>query len=143
MKRLTETDIVYERGDFWVACEGPGLFRVYESGATHSTRVGTFHFAADPGKARARATADADRRDSLKDARVRAVAVPVGQSAAGHDLYEVRACGVKSYIGLRWNIYSADASRARKLVTLDGQIAIRFYPEDQFCSLGTRGEGFA
>lgn len=34
-----ESDILYERGDFWVCKNTRGDFEVYQHGATHSTRV--------------------------------------------------------------------------------------------------------
>lgn len=42
---------IYERGNFWVAKDGPGLFRVFEVRGVASYRCGTFHFSNDPAKA--------------------------------------------------------------------------------------------
>lgn len=53
---------IHENGNFWVADEGGGLFRVFEVVGTHSVRRGTFHFRSDPAKALTMAMADCDRR---------------------------------------------------------------------------------
>jgi len=59
-----ENRIVHEVGDFWVSHEGPGLFCVNQAGLTHSTRVGTYHFADRPEYAKSRAIANAEERAS-------------------------------------------------------------------------------
>lgn len=58
MKKLP----IHENGNFWVADEGNGLFRVFEVCGVASYRRGTFHFARDPTKARGMAVTDCDRR---------------------------------------------------------------------------------
>lgn len=40
---MTESDILYERGPYWVR-RGPKFFEVYRVGDTHSTRVGQIGF---------------------------------------------------------------------------------------------------
>jgi hypothetical protein len=59
---MRESQILHEAGNFWVAKEGVGLFRVYEVRGCASYRVGTFHFSNDPHKALRMALTNCDAR---------------------------------------------------------------------------------
>ena len=57
-----ESDIKYEKGDFWVLKVKNG-FEVYKIGITHSTRCASFGYAG--GEGLNRAIAEIDRRIAL------------------------------------------------------------------------------
>lgn len=70
--RTTESMITHERPNYWVRkCtdKGPGWFEVYSIGVTHSTRCATIHYPSEPEKARTRAIAECDRRQSEHDSK--------------------------------------------------------------------------
>jgi hypothetical protein len=64
---MTQKLPIHENGNFWVADEGNGLFRVFEVCGVASYRRGTFHFSSDPAKARSMAIADCDRRAAHRE----------------------------------------------------------------------------
>lgn len=55
------SEIVYEKGDFWVRRAKPAHYEVYKNGAIHATRVATIS-SADDGAALKRAITECDRR---------------------------------------------------------------------------------
>lgn len=57
-----EERIVYQTGDYDVRKIKAGHFEVYKNGVTAATRVGTFSYPNDPGKALTMAKVYADRR---------------------------------------------------------------------------------
>jgi hypothetical protein len=56
---IRESDIAYERGEYWVLRTSKG-FEVYKNGITHSVRCAIIGFRGDGGLARA--VAEIDRR---------------------------------------------------------------------------------
>lgn len=54
---MTEADILYENGPFWV-CRAGKWFEVYRAGITHSTRVATIGYEGQRGLDRAKWEAD-------------------------------------------------------------------------------------
>ena len=59
---LTEADIVHETASHWVLEARPGVFEVYAKGATHSRRRAIVGPYPEPGRARARAIEECNRR---------------------------------------------------------------------------------
>jgi len=57
-----EEDIVHEEGPYWAAKEKPGVYHVYQTGLTHSTRVGIHSYKDNPDRAKESAIADVKRR---------------------------------------------------------------------------------
>lgn len=48
---MREEQIVYEKGNLWVCEEAKGVYTVWLTGITHSTKVGTVSYPDDPEKA--------------------------------------------------------------------------------------------
>ena len=64
---MTEEQIVYENGNFWVAKIAIGYYEVYENKITHAVRCGIVHYPKDNHKALNRAIAECDRKASLNN----------------------------------------------------------------------------
>ena len=62
---MKESDIVYERGDYWVSREDVGYYKIWRTGATCSTRVGTVCYSDDDAKAINKAIAECNRRADM------------------------------------------------------------------------------
>ena len=63
---MTEGQIVYENGNFWVAKLGNGQYEVYKNMLTHAVRCGIVSYN-DNEKALNRAIAECDRKASLNN----------------------------------------------------------------------------
>jgi len=60
--RVKESNIVYEKSDYWALQTPKGYFEVYQVGITHSTRCAQIGYAGEEGLARVKA--EIDRRIS-------------------------------------------------------------------------------
>lgn len=60
-----EDQIIYETGSHWVLEARPGYFEVYQTGATHSVRCAQIGPYPEPGRAKARAITECDRRSTM------------------------------------------------------------------------------
>lgn len=52
---LTESDILYENGNYWVCASAKGGYEVYRNGITHSTRCAIIGYKENEGLERAKA----------------------------------------------------------------------------------------
>lgn len=48
---MSEPNIVYEKGDYYIYKVSQGYYEVRKNGITHATLAGTFHFPKDPVRA--------------------------------------------------------------------------------------------
>jgi hypothetical protein len=55
---MTESDILYENGNFWVCASEKGGYEVYHTGITHSTRCAIVGWGGSKGLERAKAECD-------------------------------------------------------------------------------------
>lgn len=62
---IREDQIAYETGTHWVLEIQPGRFEVYKSGVTHSIRCAQIGPYPEPGRAKARAIEECDRRSGM------------------------------------------------------------------------------
>jgi len=67
---LKESDILFEKGDYWVKETPKGGYKVYKTGITHSTRCAQIGFKGAPGLQRAKD--EIDRRIALDEAKLAA-----------------------------------------------------------------------
>jgi hypothetical protein len=61
---VTESDILYQNGDFWVCASEKGGYEVYCDGITHSTRCAIIGYKGDKGLERA--ILECDKRAFMK-----------------------------------------------------------------------------
>lgn len=67
---LKESDILFEKGDYWVKEAPKGGYEVYKTGITHSTRCAQIGFTGDRGFQRAKD--EIDRRIAQDEAKLAA-----------------------------------------------------------------------
>ncbi|WP_461533454.1 hypothetical protein [Sinomicrobium sp.] len=64
---MTEEQIVYENGNFWVAKLGSGQYEIYKNMLTHAVRCGIVSYGNDNEKALKAAITECDRKASLNN----------------------------------------------------------------------------
>lgn len=61
---MTEDDILYQNGDYWVCAAAKSGFEVYRDGTTHSTRVAVIGYEGVRGLERAKLECDERAKSS-------------------------------------------------------------------------------